>query len=65
MAASKELFEDVCAQCHALSNVEKSPPASREEASMLVDRMIDNGLNVTDEEFEQIVYYLTKTYARQ
>ncbi len=63
MAATKELFEATCSQCHALSNIEKSPPTNEESATSLVDRMIDNGLNVTEEEFEQIVFYLTKTYA--
>ena len=65
LAATKEVFEATCAQCHSLSNVEKSPPATAEDASSLVDRMIDNGLNVTEEEFEHIVFYLTKTYAKQ
>jgi mono/diheme cytochrome c family protein len=65
LPATKALFEETCSLCHALSNVEKSPPANEEEATSLVDRMIDNGLNVTDDEFEQIVFYLTKTYAKQ
>lgn len=65
LAETKALFEETCALCHSLSNVEKSPPANEEEATSLVDRMIDNGLNVTDDEFQQIVFYLTKTYAKQ
>ena len=65
LAATKEVFEATCSQCHSLGNVEKSPPVSEEDAANLVDRMIDNGLKVTDEEFEQIVFYLTKTYAQQ
>lgn len=64
LVASKELYETICTQCHALGNVEKNPPANEEEASALVDRMVDNGLEVNDDEFEHIVFYLTKTYAK-
>ncbi|MDZ7275682.1 MAG: cytochrome c [candidate division KSB1 bacterium] len=62
--AARSLFERTCSQCHSLSNVEKNPPANATEATALLDRMIDNGLEVTDEEFEQLVLYLTQTYGK-
>lgn len=64
LSAARALFEQTCSQCHSLGNIEKSPPASAADATALLDRMIDNGLDVTDEEFEQLVFYLTRTYGK-
>jgi len=64
LTTTKELFEDVCTQCHTLANVENSPPANEQEATALVERMVDNGQDVTNEEFEQVVFYLIKTYVK-
>lgn len=61
---AKETFEMNCAMCHSLSNVGNAPPGSLVEAEALVARMVGNGLNATQTELEQIVFYLTETYAR-
>lgn len=65
LTAGKVLFERTCSQCHALSNIEQIPPPDAEAAAALLDRMFDNGMDVTDEEFEQLMVYITKTYGRQ
>ncbi|HZY10603.1 MAG TPA: cytochrome c [Bacteroidota bacterium] len=65
LADTKQTFEATCSQCHKLSNVDNAPPSSAKEASELVGRMVSNGLKATDEELQQIVFYLTKTYAKQ
>ncbi len=64
LEAARRLFEKTCSQCHGLNNVEKNPPANAAEATALLDRMIDNGLDVSDEEFEQLVLYLSRTYGK-
>ncbi len=64
-AAGKALFEKTCSQCHAVNNIEKNPPADAQAATELLDRMFDNGLDVTEEEFEQLVVYITETYGRR
>jgi hypothetical protein len=64
MTASQEVFDDVCTQCHTLANVEKNPPANEAEATALVNRMIDNGMDISEDEFQQVVFYLTRKYAR-
>jgi len=64
LAAARTLFEKTCSQCHSLNNLEKSPPANAAEATALLERMIDNGLDVSDEEFEQLVLYLSRTYGK-
>ena len=61
---AQKAFETTCTQCHKLSNVEKSPPATVQEARDLVARMVDNGLEAPSEDLQQIVFYLAKKYAR-
>ncbi len=65
IATAKETFEATCTQCHGLKNVERSPPGSPEEAATLVARMVENGLEAEQEELLQVVFYLTRTYAKQ
>ncbi len=62
--ASRRTFEATCTQCHKLSNVEKSPPSSPQDVRDLVARMVDNGLEAPEEDLQQIVFYLTRTYAK-
>jgi mono/diheme cytochrome c family protein len=64
MNVAKQTFEATCTQCHGLKNVEKSPPQSLKEARELVERMVDNGLEAEQEELEQVVFYLVRTYAK-
>lgn len=64
IGVARTTFEATCTQCHKLSNVEKSPPTSAQEARELVARMVDNGLEAQEQVLEQIVFYLTKTYAK-
>lgn len=61
----KSTFENTCSMCHKLSNVDNSPPTSVKEASALVTRMVSNGLKAPQENLEQIVFYLMKTYVEQ
>jgi hypothetical protein len=64
LALRKKTFETTCTKCHKLSNVEKSPPATTQDARDLVARMVDNGLEAPPEDLQQIVFYLTKKYAK-
>lgn len=59
-----ETFEDLCTQCHGLRNLEKTPPGNQDEVLALVERMIENGLEATDDEYRQIIFYLTETYTQ-
>ncbi|MBI4546778.1 MAG: hypothetical protein HY707_02275 [Ignavibacteriae bacterium] len=61
---TKLIFETTCSQCHKLSNVENAPPSSTKEAAELVARMVSNGLKAPQEDLEQVVFYLTKTYVK-
>lgn len=64
MNEARKTFEATCTQCHKLSNVDKSPPGSSQEARELVARMVDNGLEAPESDLQQIVFYLTKTYGK-
>jgi mono/diheme cytochrome c family protein len=64
LGGAKHMFEETCSQCHKLTNVEHAPPESAREAGELVVRMVGNGLKAPQEDLEQIVFYLAKTYVK-
>jgi cytochrome c5 len=64
LAPSKRVFETSCIQCHALGLVDKHPPRTPKEAEILVARMVDNGLEASEPDLQQIVFYLKTIYAK-
>lgn len=62
-AQAKVLAETQCNLCHPSALVEASPPASPDAARELVQRMVTNGMSATPAELQQIVRYLSETYA--
>jgi mono/diheme cytochrome c family protein len=64
LTKAKAVFETTCNGCHSLNSVEKAPPASEAAARDLVARMVDNGLGADQATLDQIVAYLTRTYAK-
>jgi len=64
LGIAKATFEETCSQCHRLTNVDRSPPGSAKEAGELVARMVENGLEAPQQDLEQIVFYLTRAYAK-
>ena len=64
LAKAKAVFETTCNGCHSLNSVEQAPPASEAAARDLVARMVDNGLGADQAALDQIVAYLTRTYAK-
>ncbi len=63
-AASQQLFEEKCSQCHETDLVSQAPPASADEARELVAQMVDEGLEATEQELAQITHYLAQTYGQ-
>lgn len=59
---AKVTFENRCSQCHAPTQIENAPPANRDAANQLVQRMIGHGLVVESDELKQIVEYISVTY---
>ena len=60
----RPLFDRKCSQCHKITLVETSPPEGESEARELVTRMVDEGLEATEEELAQLVWYLTQAYGQ-
>jgi mono/diheme cytochrome c family protein len=60
----REVFEKRCSLCHPHELVAKSPPGSESEVRELVNRMVQNGATATDQEFAEIIRYLSDTYTK-
>jgi len=61
---AKAVFEQTCAQCHAVAEVEKSPPRSPEEVEKLLARMQSNGMHASKSDLSLISFYLRNTYVK-
>lgn len=62
--SARRTFEATCSQCHDPGQVETAPPATFEEVVALVQRMVGNGLNASENELDQVIYYLIETYVQ-
>ena len=62
VGTARLLFEETCSQCHETSEVENYPITSAGDVSDLLERMIGNGLDVSEDELEQIAWYLSQTF---
>ena len=63
--SSRQLFVDSCTQCHELDEVEQYPLRSAADVGELLTRMVDNGLEVSAGELDQIAWHLNQTYVRR
>jgi competence protein ComEA len=57
----KELVQRICNQCHDLENIVRSH-LSKARWSQEVDDMVARGAEGTDDQFDQIVDYLSKNF---
>jgi mono/diheme cytochrome c family protein len=64
LATAKGTFDDLCTQCHGLKNLERSPPTTREEVTELIERMMENGLEATETELQQVAFFIKETYTQ-
>jgi mono/diheme cytochrome c family protein len=60
--AGKDLVAERCTRCHAIGVIE-ARQGTAQEWHEIVERMINNGAQVTQEEVDVIVAYLASTYA--
>src|ERR1043165_8085781 len=58
----KAIVARTCVNCHALKVV-TSKRATKEQWSTLVDQMVSRGADLSDEEIEVVVNYLSKNFA--
>ncbi len=57
---AKALFENKCSQCHPFEDVIDYPPTFKEETVEIINRMIDIGLYLEEEEIETIARYINE-----
>jgi len=63
-AKAKAAYEEVCSQCHELSDVTEAPPATAKEVEEVVLRMVENGLEEEEEILAMVRWYLNETFAK-
>jgi mono/diheme cytochrome c family protein len=63
-AAARTVFEAACSRCHALSDVDESPPRSAAQVRALIRRMVENGMEASRKDLELIRFHLTRTYVK-
>jgi competence ComEA-like helix-hairpin-helix protein len=59
--AGKAIVQEKCVVCHALSVV-TSKHASHKEWDQVVNQMVSRGADLTDEEIDTVIEYLSKNY---
>jgi hypothetical protein len=57
----EELVEERCSECHALTTV-KVARKTHEEWEATVERMVELGARLSDEQAQEVVDYLSDTY---
>lgn len=64
-AAAKRAFQAECSKCHKLADVDEKPPRTAREASALIQRMVENGMEARRKDLELIRWYLVETYVEK
>jgi hypothetical protein len=64
LTAARTTFQKICSQCHATSEVDKTPPKTAADIPVLLQRMSDNGMRASAQEMRLIQFYMTKTYLK-
>jgi competence ComEA-like helix-hairpin-helix protein len=59
--AGKAIVQEKCVVCHALTVV-TSKHSSRKEWDQVVNQMVSRGADLTDEEIDTVIEYLSKNY---
>lgn len=62
LSVGKALVESRCNTCHGLNNITIAK-YSREVWTTTVDRMVTNGMSITDQQKIDVVNYLSATYS--
>ena len=65
LGAAKVVFVAECAKCHELDDVDKEPPRSARQVDAVIERMVENGMEVGRKELVLIRAYLLETYAKK
>lgn len=61
---ARSLYDVKCSQCHELSDIEKHKWTSPDEVREVMERMVDNGLEASSEELDQLRQYVVATFVK-
>ncbi len=64
-AAARRAFRAECSKCHKLADVDQEPPRTARQASALIERMVENGMEADRKDLELIRWYLIETYVKK
>ena len=64
-AEAQLVFEELCSQCHELSDVDLDPPQSDAEVHELIVRMVENGMEASAQELSQVTQYMNDRYVKR
>ncbi len=62
---AKETFEEVCSECHELEDIDAEPPKTAEDIDPIIERMIENDLEIEPDNLEIVKWYLLKHYVEK
>jgi mono/diheme cytochrome c family protein len=63
-ADQKVLFEQSCAGCHSLDLATTYSYSSKEDANDIVQRMVQNGMRLSDADLKSIVAYINANFVK-
>lgn len=62
---ARRTYENICAKCHGLDDVEGAPPTSVAEVGEVIERMVENGMEASKRELRLIRWHMIQTYVRK
>ena len=66
LVKAKKTYEDVCSQCHELSEIVKAPPKTTAESRAMIQRMIkDNDAELKPDQIELVAAWLDAEYVEK
>lgn len=66
LAKAKKVYEEICAQCHDLSDVDAAPPKTAAESREMIQRMIkENDAEISKEQIKLIAAWLDAHFVRK
>jgi mono/diheme cytochrome c family protein len=66
LAKAKKVYEDVCSQCHDLSDVDAAPPKTAAESREMIQRMIkENDAEISKDQIKLIAAWLDAHFVKK
>lgn len=63
--AARRAFQAECSKCHKLADVDAKPPRTARDASALIERMVENGMEASRRDLQLLRWHLIETYVKK